>query len=453
MNSVWEPAWDRVLDALKEKTNSHNFNLWFKPIRVVEVTDEAWILAVPNGFLRDWITDNYSDILERSLYEVLQKRVSVELKVETESCPKKPEPARPLNPKPLKKLKKRNVPVLGQVLNPKFVFERFVVGKSNEFANAACQAVATQPGTAYNPLFLYGGTGLGKTHLLQAVGHLAIKKNPNLRVAYLTSERFISELINAIKSNDMAEFKRRYRDTCDILLMDDIQFIAGKSSTQEEFFHTFNFLFESGKQIVVTSDQYPQEIKSLDERIRSRLQSGLVADIKAPDIETRMAILTRKAELDGFEIDNEVVKFLAKNIKSNVREMEGSLIRLEAFASLTGTSISLAIAKDVLKDVIGAFGVVPDCENIQKKVCSYFKIKQKDMLSRSRKRTVLIPRQIAMYLVKEYTDLSLSEIGTRFGGKDHTTVMSSLSRIEQLMSEDMSVRNNIEALEKQLELR
>jgi len=451
MNSVWEPAWDRVLETLKEKTNSHNFNLWFKPIKVTDVTDEAWTLTVPNGFLRDWITDNYSDILERSLYEVLQKHVKIDIRIDASSqVINEPVPPRA---KPIRKTRKKAAPQLGQMLNPKFVFDRFVVGKGNEFANAACQAVATQPGSAYNPLFIYGGTGLGKTHLLQAVGHLAQKKNPDLKIAYLTSERFISELINAIKSNDMAEFKRRYRDRCDILLMDDIQFIAGKTSTQEEFFHTFNFLFESGKQIVVTSDQYPQEIKSLDERIRSRLQSGLVADIKAPDIETRMAILTKKAELDGFQIESDVINFLAKNIKSNVREMEGSLIRLEAFASLTGTTISLPIAKDILKDVIGVAGSVPDCDNIQKKVCSYFKIKVKEMLSRSRKRTVLIPRQIAMYLVKEYTDLSLSEIGSRFGGKDHTTVMSSLNRIEQLMVDDMGIRNNIEALEKQLELR
>ena len=315
------------------------------------------------------------------------------------------------------------------------------------------RAVATRPGTAYNPLFIYGGTGLGKTHLLQAIGHQIEKQHPKLRVAYVTSERFMNELINSIAKNQMAEFKLRYRDRCDVLLMDDIQFIAGKTSTQEEFFHTFNFLFESGKQVVVTSDQYPQEIKTLDERLRSRLQSGLVADIKAPDLETRAAILRRKSELDHFQLDDDVLAFLAKNIKSNVRELEGSLIRLEAYASLTGAQISLANARDVLRDFLHSLPEKMDIKRIQEKVCKYFKISLGEMLSKSRQRQLVVPRQIAIYLTKAYTDLSLTEIGSRFGGKDHSTVIASINRIEQLMAEDMNIRHSVEALEKQLEVR
>ncbi|RJO66266.1 MAG: chromosomal replication initiator protein DnaA [Myxococcales bacterium] len=444
--------WQRVLDTLRERTNEHNFNLWFRPIRLVSVEDDVWRLAVPNRFLRDWITDNYLDIIERTLYEVVAKPARVSLVVDPgptdATAASEPPAARPR--RPVRGPAKR--PDIGMALNSRFVFANFVVGPSNEFAHAACMAVAKQPGKAYNPLFLYGGTGLGKTHLLQAVGHAAANGKGALRVAYVTSERFMNELINSIATNQMAEFRRRYRDQCDILLMDDIQFIAGKTSTQEEFFHTFNVLFESGKQVVVTSDQYPQEIKTLDERLRSRLSSGLVADIRKPDLETRMAILTKKAEADNFSLDDEVLRFLAKNIKSNIRELEGSLIRLEAFASLTGAAIDLAVAKDVLKNFIQKLPRQIACDDIQNRVCKYFQIKRADMLSKSRARNVVVPRQIAMYLVKSYTDLSLSEIGGQFGGKDHSTVIASIQRIERLMAEDMSIRDSIKALEKQLEV-
>lgn len=443
--------WKNVLETLRDKTNEQNFNLWFNPLQVDDVTDDSWILRVPNRFMKDWITDHYQDILEHAFYEVLHHQPKIFLVVdpnpssETVSGASKSTKA--------KRPRKRKTPqTLGLPLNFKFVFDSFVVGPSNEFAQAACRAVADHPGSSYNPLFLYGGTGLGKTHLLQAIGHMTLSKNSKARVIYITSERFVSDMVNSIATNQMSNFKRRYRDQCDVLLMDDIQFIAGKSSTQDEFFHTFNFLFESGKQIVVTSDKYPQEIKALDERIRSRLSSGLVADIQAPDIETRMAILQRKARSDGFELDEEVLRFLAKYIKSNVRELEGSLIRLEAYSSLTGGSISLASARNLLKEVVDQRPANLSSKKIQKRVCNYFDIKLSDMHSKSRARKLVVPRQIAMYLVKRYTDLSLSDIGSKFGGKDHTTVISSLKRIERLMSEDMNIRNSIEALEKQLEL-
>ncbi len=445
--------WQRVVATLRERTNEHNFNLWFRPIRLLDITDTHWVLSVPNGFLRDWITDNYLDILERSLYEVTRedKKVRIEIEAVTQSDSVASDSAPTSAARPPKRRRRTKVkPTIGIPLNERFRFDRFVIGASNEFAHAACQAVARQPGGSYNPLFIYGGTGLGKTHLLQAIGYEALRLHPETRVAYITSERFMSELIQSISSNQMADFKRRYRDMCDVLLMDDIQFLAGKSSTQEEFFHTFNFLFESGKQVVVTSDQYPQEIKTLDERIRSRLRSGLVADIKTPDLETRAAILKKKADLDGFAIDDDVLRFLAKNVRSNVRELEGSLIRLEAYISLTGASCNMETAKEVLRSFIQTLPPDLNAVQIQKRVCKYFSVSQNDLLSKSRARKLVIPRQIAMFLVKRYTDLSLKDIGASFGGKDHSTVIAAINRVERLLAEDMKTRDTIDALEKQL---
>lgn len=450
-----ESLWLQVLGLLRERTNEHNFNLWFKPIEPKSNADGTWVLEVPNLFFRDWLVDHYQDVLQKAFFEVTGTPVVLDVRVASSNGEAHEQISFLDAPAPAPKAKraKKEAPELGLALNPRLSFQSFVVGPSNEFAHAAARAVANRPGAAYNPLFIYGGTGLGKTHLLQAVGHQIEKQHPKLRVAYVTSERFMNELINSIAKNQMAEFKLRYRDRCDVLLMDDIQFIAGKTSTQEEFFHTFNFLFESGKQVVVTSDQYPQEIKTLDERLRSRLQSGLVADIKAPDLETRAAILRKKSELDHFTLDDDVLAFLAKNIKSNVRELEGSLIRLEAYASLTGAQISLANAREVLRDFLHSLPEKLDIKRIQEKVCKYFKISLGEMLSKSRQRQLVVPRQIAIYLTKTYTDLSLTEIGSRFGGKDHSTVIASINRVEQLMAEDMNIRHSVEAIEKQLEAR
>ncbi len=450
-----ESTWQQVLESLRERTNEHNFNLWFRPIRLLGVEENQWKLSVPNRFLLDWITDNYLDIIERTLTDISRHSAQVHLQVIADQAkrPAKSEEER-TEPKPeTKKRRKSNkTTTMGAVINPRFTFTSFVSGPSNEFAYAAAKAVAKQPGQSYNPLFIYGGTGLGKTHLLQGISNEINRKFKDLRVFYITAERFMNDLIQSIATNQMAEFKRRYRDNCDVLLMDDIQFISNKWGTQEEFFHTFNFLFESGKQIVVSSDQYPQEIKKLDERIRSRLQSGLVADIKTPDLETRSAILRKKADLDKVEISDEVLTFLAKNIKTNVRELEGSLIQLQAHASLTGAPISIGTAKEVLKSYLQTLPVTVNCEKIQKRVSRYFDIRHEDMLSKSRARKLVVPRQIAMYLVKRYTDLSLTEIGSRFGGKDHATVINAINRVETLMADDMNLRNNVEALEKQLQL-
>lgn len=444
-------TWKNLLVAIKQRTSEHNFNRWFKPIRPLKVEDNNWTLIVKNRFLRDWITDNYIDILEQTLYEVTGGECRVKIVAENQAADRKPNDRR--HPYGKKKTRKKSIrkPGLGLRLNGKLLFKTFVVGPSNEFAHAACRAVANEPGNAYNPLFLYGGTGLGKTHLIQAIANQIFDSKLNLRIAYLTAERFMTELIQSIKNNTMVDFRRNYRDKCDVLLMDDIQFIAGKTSTQEEFFHTFNFLFESGKQVVVTSDQYPQEIKTLDERIRSRLQSGLVADLKVPDMETRLAILKKKDEADGFGLPDNVLQFLATNFKSNVRELEGSYIRLKAFASLTNTTIEIETAKDILKEQLQPLPLSLSSENIQKRVSKYFDIKVPEMISKRRSREIVIPRQIAMFLIKKYTGLSLTEIGQRFGGKDHATVINSISRVEKMIAEDMNIRNSVEALEKVLE--
>ncbi len=447
-----EELWNRVLSVLRERTNESNFNHWFKPIRPLSVDGATWNLAVPNRFLQDWIRDNYLDILERTLSETLEIPAEIRLTVAEPPAPRRRKervsPAVSASPAVAPALAE---PSIGLPMNESFTFRTFVIGASNEFAHAACKAVADQPGKAYNPLFLYGGTGLGKTHLLQAIGAEIRRRDGRMRVGYITSERFITELINAISHNKMTDFKTRYRDSCDVLLMDDIQFIAGKSSTQEEFFHTFNFLFDGGRQIVVTSDQYPQEIRNLDQRIRSRLQSGLVADIKSPDLETRAAILKKKAVQHRVVLDDEVLRYLAKNIRSNVRELEGSLIQLKAYASLTNAPVDLDVAKDVLKNVIQSRSTRQSCEQIQRRVCRYFEISQQDMLSKSRARKLVIPRQIAIYLVKKYTQLSLTDIGQHFGGKDHSTVIASINRVERMMSEDIGVQDTVRALEKQLE--
>ena len=453
-----EKAWSETLSSIKERTNKGNYNLWFRPIKLGELNDEKLHLMVPNTFMRDWLRDNYADVIERELHKTTGMNCSVVIEAEASPTP----PADPLEGKrparPAKRTVSRTTPrgaasnqTRLQLLNPRFTFDNFVKGPSNQFAFEASRAVANQPGGSYNPLTIYGGTGLGKTHLVQAVANSIKARMPHLRVIYTTAENFMSEMINALATNQIDSFKRAYRDGCDVLLMDDIQFLAGKTSTQEEFFHTFNCLYDAGKQVVITSDSYPQEIKALDERLRSRLQSGLVADIKSPDFETRLAILNRKAQSMQMALSEDVAAFLAQHIKSNVRELEGALIRLDAFSSLTGTPINLITAQNLLKGQISSHRRMVTVDEIQRRVCRYFSISQTQMLSKTRVRKIVVPRQIGIYLAKQHTDLTLTEIGSKFGGRDHTTVLASIQKIEQLMVEDMSIRNSVEQLEKHLE--
>jgi chromosomal replication initiator protein len=330
-------------------------------------------------------------------------------------------------------------------INSKYVFDEFVAGSSNQFAYAAAMAVASNPATTYNPLFIYGGVGLGKTHLVNAIGNAIMKKNPGMRVCYYTSEKFMNELINSLRYAKMDEFRNKFR-SMDVLLIDDVQFIAGKERTQEEFFHTFNALYESHKQIVVTSDKFPKEIPGLEERLRSRFEWGLIADIQPPDVETKQAILKMKAEHNGIELPEDVIQFLATSVSSNVRELEGFLIRIGAYASLTSTPVSLAMAREILKDILVEKNREITVEEIQKTVATHFNIKVADIKSPKRLKALVLPRQIAMYLARQLTSCSYPEIGERFGGKDHSTIIHAIKKMEKQMEQDFQLRSIINGI-------
>jgi chromosomal replication initiator protein len=349
------------------------------------------------------------------------------------------EPAAPPRPE--------RAPGLGTVegLNPRYTFDAFVVGSSNQFAQAACQAVAELPSRAYNPLFIYGGVGLGKTHLLHAVGHQCVRLFPGMSVAYLSSERFTNELINAIRYDRTAEFRARYR-TIDLLLIDDIQFISGKERTQEEFFHTFNDLYESRKQIIVSSDSSPKDIPEIEERLRSRFEWGLIADIQPPDFETRVAIIKKKAALERVRLGDDVAYLIASRIKSNIRELEGSLTRMIAFCALTGREMSVDLAQEVLGELWGEDEKVITIDQIQRRVCDFFGLKMSDLKAKNRTKAIAFPRQVAMYLSRSTTYSSPSEIRRAFGGKDHTTVLHAVDKIQTLLQEDPKLRKTIDGL-------
>ncbi|MCK5799604.1 MAG: chromosomal replication initiator protein DnaA, partial [Deltaproteobacteria bacterium] len=337
-------------------------------------------------------------------------------------------------------------------LNPRYTFKTFVRGASNNLASGAAIAVAEQPAKAYNPLFIYGGVGLGKTHLLSAIGHAMLETRPNFRLVYLSSEQFMNDYINHVRSNRMEAFRRRYREMCDVFLVDDIQFLAGKAGTQDEFFYTFNALHDLNRQIVVTSDKYPHEIPDLEERLRTRFQWGLIADIQQPELETRVAILQAKADTETIALPNDVALFLAQHIKSNVRELEGSLIRLAAIASLQNSAITVDFAREMLKSFLSPTAATVTIETIQKEVASYFNVKVSDLKGHKRHRAIARPRQIAMFLSRKLTSASFPEIGRRFGGKDHSTVISAYNKINDLIDKDLGIRTTVETIERQLNL-
>jgi len=462
MNGHGVDVWSAVLLRLKERVSPDNYNLWFASLQCdnTDAQSQNLVVSAPNPFMKDWITDYYLDIIKSELTEVAgpgwnidvmvntsrkQARKLVNFNVETTPAAA----AEPLNPKPARP---RGRPVNGSLhLNPRYTFDTFVVGDSNAIAHAAAISAAMRPGRSYNPLFLHASTGLGKTHLLQAVAHGIREHNPEARIAYLSAETFMNDLIGSIRKGEMESFHNRFRNGCDVLLIDDIQFIAGKSSTQEEFFHTFNFLHDQGKQIVLTADNYPKEIKDLDDRLRSRFQSGLVADIKPPQIETRIAILRKKAEVDNIPLPEDVALLIGQGFAGNVRELEGALIRVEAFANLTGRPISAELAKEALKNYLQLQSNKMDAEGIIKTVCSYYSVKPLAIRGKGRAQKVVFPRQVSMYLLKKFTKLSLQEIGSSLGGRDHSTVLHSLSKIERMILEDVRVQHEIEALQKQIE--
>ncbi len=451
---------EQIKENLKGKISDLNYNTWFKPIQRGSLADGVFTLFVPNRFVADWITDYYADLVEKEVRGISSQEVQLRFQVEevAELPAEEVSASAAVTPPALSTVVAEEPRTAEHVaanhfLNPKYSFETFVVGSGNQLAHAAARAVAELPGRHYNPLFLYGGVGLGKTHLLNAIGLEIYRRHPDFKIIYISSERFMNELIHGIRYERMGEFRKKYRSNCDILLVDDIQFIAGKERTQDEFFHTFNTLYEHQRQIIVTSDKFPKEIPGLEDRLRSRFEWGLIADIQAPDLETRIAILKKKAETSRIRLSNEVVMFMATQLKGNVRELEGALIRLHAFADLAKAPITLELTKEVLHNVYHQkIESHHSIEFVQKLVADFYQIKTADLKSHCRTKGLSHPRHVAMYLCRKHLHRSFPEIGAGFGGKDHTTVMHAVKKIEQVLLQDEKIRNDIEYLEKALHI-
>jgi len=444
-----EIIWAQVLDKLRTKISDQNISTWINPVKAINYTDNNFTIEVPNKFIKDWIKDNYKKNIEEILNDISNNNINLDIKINKQLKIKK-------NKQTKEVIKKTDVVVEKEHvnnriieyppnMNNKYTFDSFVSGTSNQFAHAASMAVSDNPATTYNPLFIYGGVGLGKTHLINAIGNQIYKKNKNTKICYYSSEKFTNELINSLRHGRMEQFRNKFR-SIDILLIDDIQFIAGKKSTQEEFFHTFNALYESHKQIVVTSDKFPKEIPDLEERLRSRFEWGLIADIQAPDIETKQAILKMKADINNINLPEDVNFLLANSISSNVRELEGYLIRIGAYSSLTSTPINLDMAKKILKNILVENNQEVTIEKIQKKVAEHFQIKVNELKSSKRLKNIVYPRQIAMYICREMTNLSYPEIGDKFSGKDHSTIIHANKKISRLIDEDVQVKMVVEKL-------
>jgi chromosomal replication initiator protein len=433
--------WDQVLARIETKVNRHIFYTWFKPTSFVSDDGDQIRVRVPNGLFRDWLTKHYAVVLDEAFADVDRRGCTVAFVTDDAVSPQ-PQ-AFVENGVPADEVPAGDAgDTVPGGLAPRYSFDTFIVGPSNQFAHAACRAVAEAPSRSYNPLFIYGGVGLGKTHLMHAIGHYVLNHLRSLKLTYISSERFMNEMINAVRYDRILDFRERYRSV-DVLLVDDIQFIAGKEGTQNEFFHTFNALYDSQKQIVISSDCPPHEIPSLEERLRSRFEWGLIADIQPPDLETKVAILKKKAETEGIPLPDTVAIYIAGKIKSNIRELEGSLIRLIAYASLTGREISLQLAQDVLRNVLQHDERAVTIEIIQKYVSDYYQLKLVDLKSRNNSKSAAMPRQIAMYLCKSLTNASLPEIGRSFGGKHHSTVIHSIRKIEALRQRDGDFNNLI----------
>lgn len=442
--------WNDALVYIQEKVPKQVFETWFTPVVLDRIEETTAYLAVPNKFFGEWLGEHYRDLLAEAVSVAqggghLDVSFVVNHKQAPSSSPAQQEsgPADTAGRGFVASRSKRGVQ-----LNPKYTFKSFVVGAGNQFAHAACMAVAEQPAKAYNPLFLYGGVGLGKTHLLNAIGNYLAERS-DLRIDYLTTEQFTNEVINSIRYDKMIDLRKRYRNV-DMLMIDDIQFLAGKERTQEEFFHTFNTLYEAHKQIVLSSDRFPKDMPDIEERLRSRFEWGLIADLQPPDVETRIAILRKKSEDERIALPEDVIHFLATTMKNNIRELEGSLVRVGAYSSLTGQTITLDMAKNVLRDLIGDKKKIVSIEDIQEAVGSKYHLKIADLKSRRRSKTLVHPRQIAMYLCRELTDASFPEIGRQFGGKDHTTIIHACRQITKAKEADSTLHTTLEGLKEQI---
>lgn len=441
-----ETVWQEALQYIQAKVPRQVYDTWFIPAQLDRIEDSTAHIGVPNKFFGDWLHTHYATLLAEA---VSTARGGGNLAVNFVIFSKPP--ARQQDPQAiLNAARSAGLPKArrGIQLNPKYTFDNFVVGAGNQFAHAACMAVADQPGKTYNPLFIYGGVGLGKTHLLNAIGN-HVAERTDLRIAYLTTEQFTNEVINSIRYDKMADLRKRYRHI-DMLMIDDIQFLVGKERTQEEFFHTFNSLYEGHKQIVLSSDRFPKDMPDIEERLRSRFEWGLIADLQPPDVETRIAILRKKSEDEGVKLPEDVIQFLSNTMKSNIRELEGSLVRLGAYASLTGQVITLEMAKTVLRDLIGNKKKIVAMDDIQEAVCTQFHVKMTELKSRRRSKTLVHPRQIAMYLCRELTDASYPEIGRQFGGKDHTTIIHACRQVAKARETDTAMHTTIETLKEKI---
>ena len=439
-----EEIWKAVLQYVHDKISPEDYQVWIKPLMLVSATEQFIEVEVPNKFFEDWLRENYLPLIKEALLHAVGTECEILFKLRK-------------NPLPQNRMRRLSSIDTSHRLadlkfNKKYTFDNFVVGPSNQFANAACQAVASLPAKNYNPLFIYGGVGLGKTHLLNAIGNYVTQNGiiPDLRkICYLSAEQFTNELINSIRYEKMDEFREKFR-SMNILLIDDIQFIGGKERTQAEFFHTFNALYQARKQIVVTSDKFPRDISNFEERLRSRFEWGLIADIQPPDIETKVAILMKKAHFENISLPNNVAFFLASNTSSNIRVLEGSLIRIVAFSKLTQTDITLDLAKDVLRNIIKTEDESVSIESIQKAIVSHFNLKISDLKAKRKTKQIVLARQIAIYLARKLTKSSLVEIGERFGGRDHSTVLHAINKIKSLIQIDQQILRIIKTIESRL---
>jgi chromosomal replication initiator protein len=447
--------WTSALSSLESRISPHNFEMWCRPIDCTEEGEDRLVLRAPNRFIKDWFEDHYLPVLLDELRAQTQRNFQIVVTVEDATPAPRPASADPTG--------SVGEPVSGGTpvtaahpgtpnLSPRHTFDSFVVGPSNQLAHAAARAVAEVPGGKYNPLFLYGGVGLGKTHLINAIGNAILARDPSVRITYIPMERFVNEFVRDIRTYRMDDFRDRYRNQSDVLLVDDVQFIANKEASQEEFFHTFNSLYESHRQIVVSSDRFPHEMGGLEERLKTRFQWGLIADIQPPEVETRIAIVRQLADREAIKLPEPVVSFLAQTVRSNIRELEGSLIRLAAYASLQGRDITLDFARETLKNILAQQQATLSIDAVQKAVCAYYSVKLPDLKGPKRHRQIALPRQVAMFLARKLVHSSYPEIGHAFGGKDHTTVLSACRKIERLVGEDLAVRSAIEAIERSFDL-
>jgi chromosomal replication initiator protein len=439
--------WLEVAAILRERLGKQNFESWIKPLRVVSPAKNEFVLQAPNKLHCEWLKEHFIATIEDTAAAIAGHKIAVTLSIDqnppTEELPR---PSSAQTEREREKVHRQNN------LIPQYTFEDFVIGASNQFAHAASLAVANQPGETYNPLFIYGGVGLGKTHIVNAIGHRAAARRPAVKVLYLSSESFMNELIGSIRRDRMDEFKKKFRNI-DLLIVDDVQFIGGKERTQEEFFHTFNSLYESHKQIVITADKFPKEIPGLEDRLRNRFEWGLIADIQPPDMETRVAILQKKAEHVNVLLPHDVAVFLATHIDSNVRELEGSLTRLGAFASMTKSPITLELTKEVLRHMLKGTERDLTVESIQKTICDYYHIKLGDLKAKRRTKNIALPRQVAMYLCRKHTETSFPGIGDKFGGRDHSTVIHASKTIEKKIKDDPHMQSAIASIERNLNIR